>query len=76
MNAVGACQPNDRELDTDLVKKSKFYVDRLESAINESGDYLIPLKEGVIDQTHIIGEIGELITKQIEGRKSRRVLPF
>lgn len=70
VNAVGACQPNDRELETDLVKKSKFYVDRLESAINESGDYLIPLKEGVIDQTHIIGEIGELITKQIEGRKS------
>ncbi|MFF2446108.1 ornithine cyclodeaminase family protein [Neobacillus sp. NPDC058068] len=74
VNAVGACQPKDRELDTDLVEKSKFYVDRLESAINESGDFLIPLNEGVIDQTHMIGEIGELLTKQIEGRKSENCI--
>ncbi|MDP5275402.1 ornithine cyclodeaminase family protein [Chengkuizengella axinellae] len=68
INAVGACRASDRELDSDLVKHSRFYVDRIESAENESGDYLIPLKEGVISKTHIIGEIGQLITKKIEGR--------
>src|SRR5699024_7288887 len=43
INAVGACTDKDRELDSELIKKSKLYVDCVESTINESGDYLIPL---------------------------------
>lgn len=68
INAVGACRPTDRELDSETVRLAKLYVDRLESAHNESGDYLIPLNEGVITSGHIIGEIGELISGRIEGR--------
>ncbi|WP_313641557.1 ornithine cyclodeaminase family protein, partial [Paenibacillus sp.] len=68
INAVGACRPADRELDSETVQLAKLYVDRLESAHNESGDYLIPLKEGVITSGHIIGEIGELISGSIVGR--------
>lgn len=70
VNAIGACQPNDRELDSELVKKSKLYVDSVVSAQNESGDYLIPLKEGVIEQNHIKGEIGELLINKSTGRAS------
>lgn len=70
INAVGACKAADRELDSELVSKSLFYVDRMESALNESGDYLIPLKEEVIDSTHIVGELGEVLTKKVPGRKS------
>lgn len=70
VNAIGACQPNDRELDSELIKKSKFYVDSIDSARNESGDYLIPLKEGVIEQNYISGEIGELLINKITGRVS------
>lgn len=70
INAVGACRPNDRELDSETVQLAKLYVDRLESAQNESGDYLIPLNEGKITADHIVGEIGELISGTIEGRRS------
>ncbi|MCR2820080.1 ornithine cyclodeaminase family protein [Lederbergia panacisoli] len=72
INAVGACKANDRELATDLVKKSEFYVDRVESATKESGDFLIPLQEGVINESHIKGEIGELLIGKIPGRKSEK----
>lgn len=68
INAVGACRPADRELDSEAVRLAKLYVDRLESTYNESGDYLIPLNEGVITSGHIIGEMGELISGSIEGR--------
>jgi alanine dehydrogenase len=68
INAVGACRPADRELDSLTVQVAKLYVDRLESTHNESGDYLIPLKEGIITTDHIIGEIGELFSGTIEGR--------
>jgi ornithine cyclodeaminase/alanine dehydrogenase-like protein (mu-crystallin family) len=70
INAVGASQATDRELDSELVKKSFFYVDRVESAVNEAGDYLIPLKEGLIDSKHIVGEIGELLIQKIPGRQA------
>lgn len=70
VNAVGACRPDERELDSELVRKSKFYVDSIESAQNESGDYLIPLKEGMITPNHIIGEIGEILMNKSTGRAS------
>ncbi|MNN69914.1 ornithine cyclodeaminase [compost metagenome] len=68
INAVGACRAPDRELDSALVAVSRLFVDRMESARNEAGDYLIPLQEGVIPDTHIVGELGELLEGRIEGR--------
>ena len=68
INAVGACTPAARELDTSAVAKSKMYVDRRESALNEAGDFIIPHNQGLIDEGHIIGEIGELLSGETEGR--------
>lgn len=68
INAVGACTPDCRELDTELVKISRFYTDRIESAIHEAGDFLLPFQEGVIGKDHILGEIGELLLGKIKGR--------
>jgi ornithine cyclodeaminase len=70
INAVGACFPTMRELDTQTVVDSRFYVDRRESAENEAGDFLIPLHEGVIDHRHIVGEIGDVLIGALPGRGS------
>ena len=61
INAVGACFPTTRELTTDVIQRSRLYVDRRESALTEPGDILIPLGEGAIRKEHIIAEIGELL---------------
>lgn len=61
VNAVGACIPTTRELDTTAVRTARLYVDRRESALAEPGDILIPLQEGAIGPDHIVGEIGELM---------------
>lgn len=71
VNAVGACFPASRELDSDLVKRARFFTDCRESCVNESGDYLLPLKEGAITDAHLLGEIGEVFTGKIPGRQSR-----
>jgi ornithine cyclodeaminase len=68
VNAVGACLPGTRELDTDAVRRSKLYVDRRESALNESGDILIPLHEGAFGETHIVGELGDVLLERAPGR--------
>ena len=70
INAVGSSVPSARELDTAAVVRSRLYVDRRESALNEAGDFLIPKKEGVLSDDHILGEIGELLTGRGRGRES------
>lgn len=70
VNAVGACFPHTRELDTAAVAASAFFVDRRESAENEAGDYLIPLREGAIAPDHIRGELGEVLVGSVPGRAS------
>jgi ornithine cyclodeaminase len=70
INAVGAFKPTARELDTTAVVRSRMYVDRLESTLNEAGDFLIPRSEGVIGDDHIVGEIGQVLTGDVGGRRS------
>lgn len=70
VNAVGASRKTERELASDLVQRARFYADRVESARNESGDFLTPLQEGVIGESHLIGEIGDLLLGRIPGRQS------
>jgi len=69
VNAVGACFPAHRELDTAAVRRARLFVDRRESALHEAGDILIPIREGAIGEDHILGEIGELLLGQLEGRR-------
>jgi ornithine cyclodeaminase len=70
INAVGACVRAFRELDTEAIAGARLFVDRLESALNESGDILIPIDEGAIDKDHILGEIGDVLLGRCEGRRS------
>jgi len=71
INAVGSSIAAARELDGATVATASFYVDRRESTLTESGDYLFAVVEGSISGPgHIKGEIGELLTGQAEGRTS------
>jgi ornithine cyclodeaminase len=70
INAVGACLPHVRELDTDTVARSSFFTDRRESCQNEAGDYIIALKEGAISDGHIKAELGEVLAGTAPGRTS------
>jgi alanine dehydrogenase len=70
VNAVGACTPNARELDTAAVVRARLFVDRRESALNEPGEILTPLRAGAIGEDHIRGEIGELVIGRVAGRIS------
>ena len=70
VNAVGASIPTARELDTEAVARSRLFVDRRESALNEAGDVLIPMEEGAFDAGHILAELGELLTGRAHGRRT------
>ena len=70
INAVGACFPTARELDTAAVVRSRLFVDWRESALAESGDFLIPRSEGAIGDDHILAELGEVLAGSAPGRTS------
>lgn len=70
VNAAGAF-PNGkaRELSSETVAAARFFVDRRESTLSESGDYLLAVEEQGIGLDHIQAELGELLTGAREGRR-------
>jgi len=70
INAVGSSIAAAREIDSDTVAASSLFVDRRESTMNESGDYLSALREGAITDDHIRAELGEILLGRAEGRTS------
>jgi ornithine cyclodeaminase/alanine dehydrogenase-like protein (mu-crystallin family) len=74
VNAVGASLPTTREVDSEAVRIAEVWVDRRESALNEAGDLLIPIKEGVISADHIRGEVGDLLSGRGTGRENDKAI--
>jgi ornithine cyclodeaminase/alanine dehydrogenase-like protein (mu-crystallin family) len=71
INAVGSSIAAARELDSATVAAASLFVDRRESTVNESGDYLFALREGAITgPEHIRAELGELLVNAATGRTS------
>jgi ornithine cyclodeaminase len=68
INAVGTYSPKARELDGATMAAATLFVDRRESAVNESGDYLLAVQEGAIDAGHIRAELAEVVAGAHSGR--------
>ena len=71
VNAVGACLPHARELDTATVAQAGLYADSRESVLAESGDYLLAAAAGMVGPGHIRAEIGDLLAGQAAGHGRR-----
>ena len=68
LNLVGAFQPETREVDDITIKRSYVVVDAYDGAMQEAGDLLIPIKNKVIDRSHIIADLHEIAS----GKKAAR----
>jgi alanine dehydrogenase len=62
INAVGATRPNWRELDDEVLRRARIYVESREAATAESGDVIAAAKPVV--------EIGQVIARKETGRES------
>lgn len=68
INGIGSHTPGARELDAEIIKRSKFIADSTEACLKEAGDIIIPIKDGVIEENHIYAELGEIILGKKPGR--------
>jgi ornithine cyclodeaminase/alanine dehydrogenase-like protein (mu-crystallin family) len=66
VNAVGACLPQTREIDTATMAEAALFADSRESVRNEAGDYLLAAQEGA--ENPVRAELGELLTGAASGR--------
>ncbi|HUC75254.1 MAG TPA: ornithine cyclodeaminase family protein [Vicinamibacterales bacterium] len=58
---VGACRPNQREMDPALTARGRLFVDSRAAALVESGDIVLGIQEGRFGPDHIVAELGELL---------------
>jgi alanine dehydrogenase len=70
INAVGAFTPSTRELDTEAVRRARVIIDSDSAAGRESGEILIPITEGAIDEGHVKGTLADIVLSRIAGRES------
>jgi ornithine cyclodeaminase/alanine dehydrogenase-like protein (mu-crystallin family) len=68
INGLGAHYPWVREIDTHTVVNSRVFVDVLQQGISENGEIAIPMEEGLIDKTHVVGDLGALVAGAIPAR--------
>jgi ornithine cyclodeaminase len=67
--SVGACRPNQREMDPALVARARLFVDSRAAALVESGDVVLGMHERRFGADHIVAELGELVAGT-PGRRS------
>jgi ornithine cyclodeaminase/alanine dehydrogenase-like protein (mu-crystallin family) len=68
INAVGSYQPHVCEMPPETVRRARVIVDHRESALAETGDLIQPIQSGLIEESHICGELGEVLYGAVGGR--------
>lgn len=76
INAVGSYKPHVQEVPEEMVLRSRLYVDHRESALEETGDLIIPIDKGLMTKEHIVAEIGEVATNMTLARNSDDEITF
>ena len=70
INGVGAYTPDMIELAPEIVVRAdKIFVDTVDGVLNEAGDIMKPIKDGLVTREKIANEIGDVILEKLPGRE-------
>lgn len=70
INAVGSSHPGPVEVDHALVVASRYIADSRRSALAAAAEFLDAKAAGLIDEQHIVAEIGDVLLDATKGRHS------
>ena len=76
INGVGSYQPTMQEIPSQTVCRARVVVDQRESALEEAGDLLVPISQGLYSADRIYAELGEITGGQKPGRQSEAEITF
>ncbi|HEY9234822.1 MAG TPA: hypothetical protein VIP08_07280, partial [Phenylobacterium sp.] len=72
VNIVGSSGPAQAEIAGDLVAAGRFIVDHREHVLAHGGEFLRAKAAGLVDDSHIAAEIGEVLAGARPGRTDER----
>ncbi len=76
INGVGSFTPRMQEVPARTVAQAIVVVDQIASALEEAGDLIVPLNEGIIGKAHVSRELGHLASGRVTGRMSDHDITF
>jgi ornithine cyclodeaminase/alanine dehydrogenase-like protein (mu-crystallin family) len=76
ISAVGSYTPEMQEVPAETLQRAKIFVDSRSASLEEAGDLIQPIQAGLFDETHICGELGEVVLGQIPGRQTAEEITY
>ena len=76
ISAIGSYTPEMQEVPAMTIKRAKVVVDSRSAVLAESGDLIQPIQSGLITESHVFAELGEIILGKKPGRESSDEVTF
>jgi ornithine cyclodeaminase len=70
VNLVGSSTAATREADDALVARGRLFADHREGVLRQGGEVIHAIAAGLIDESHVLGEIGEVMAGSLAGRQA------
>ncbi|MDG2523035.1 ornithine cyclodeaminase family protein [Caulobacter segnis] len=70
VNLVGSSYAGPTEADHDVVVGSRFIADSREGVLAQGAEFLLAKAAGLVTDDHLVGEIGQVLAGDLEGRQS------
>jgi ornithine cyclodeaminase len=70
LNVVGSSRAGPVEIDDALVVRSRFFADHRAGVLQQGAEFLRARAAGLVDDTHVLGEIGQVMDGSLTGRRS------
>ena len=70
INLVGSSYLGPVEVDSALVAKSRYFADYRPGVLAQAAELAVARDAGLVDDSHVVGEIGEVLAGRIAGREN------
>ncbi|WP_257389297.1 hypothetical protein, partial [Tahibacter caeni] len=68
LNLVGSGRAGPVEVDHAVVTRARFFADHRESVLRQGAEFLRAQQAGLVDESHVLGEIGDVLAGSLAGR--------
>jgi ornithine cyclodeaminase len=69
INLVGSSLLGPAEVDSALVAKARYFADYRPGVLAQAAELATARDAGLVDDTHVVGEIGEVLAGTLRGRE-------
>lgn len=76
ISGVGSYTPEMQEVPAETLQRAKIFVDSRAASLEEAGDLIQPIRAGLFDESHICGELGEVVLGIKSGRESQDEITY